>query len=142
MTSRRRKHKERILLERKVWSLGKFHALTMSDSTLSKLRSHLRLTRGNKTRLRLSIDGLACGYRTGSVFTNRQPAEFISIRDIHDMFVDPKYTSTLFCVLKHPVGHYEIQAFRFQEESEARLLRTLTRTWLAELMPMEYRLLH
>ncbi len=123
MPSLKRKKSHRVLVERKVRFLGRFYTQAMTDTTLNKLRSHVRLTNGTKTKLKLSHDGLSSGSKYATLFKGKLSYEFTPLRDIADIVMDDQYPNLLMVINRLPDGNYEIMAYKVNINTEGRLFQ-------------------
>ena len=101
-----------MVAERKAVFLGRFITKALTDTTLAKLRSHLRVAKGVKTKLKLSMEGLSSGSKGGTIIKSKIPYEFTPLQDIEDLKMDERFTNVILCMINLPSGQYEILAFR------------------------------
>ena len=120
MSSRWRKS-PKVVLERKARFLGRFISAGFDESARSRLRAHVRLSKGGRTRLRLTAEGLGSGYRTGGVLRAREPYEFTPTPDIHRLVPDDRYEDVLLCVTRLADARLEIVAYRMRHATDALL---------------------
>ncbi len=85
-----------------------------------------RLNKGQKTKLKLTTEGIGSGSKFGTVFKGKLPKEFIPILDVIDIFTDNRFGNILCIALRFPDGNYEIQAYRMPDEQTARLVISLS----------------
>ncbi len=78
------------------------------------------MTKGQKTKLRLTTEGIGSGSKLGTLLKNKMPAEFTPLSDIIDIFTDNRFSNILCIAMKFPDGNYEIQAYRMYDERTAR----------------------
>ena len=78
------------------------------------------MTKGQKTKLRLTTEGIGSGSKFGTIFKNKLPAEFTPLNDIIDIFTDNRFNNVLCIAMKFPDGNYEIQAYRMYNDATAR----------------------
>ena len=123
MASLNKKKTPRIFIEKKAWFLGRFITRTLTDSSLAKLRAHVRLNKGYKTKLKLTSEGLASGNKSSALLKNKIPYEFTPLTDIKDISTDQVFHNVLLCVFLLTDIQYEITAYRFSDETEARLFQ-------------------
>ena len=100
-----------------------FYSIQLLELNLNRIKYlnfiH-RLTKGQKTKLRLTSEGIGSGSKFGTIFKNKLPAEFTPLADIIDIFTDNRFGNILCIAMKFPDGNYEIQAYRMFDEGTAR----------------------
>ncbi len=117
--------KAREIIVRKVLFLGKFLSPVLDEVTLLRLRSHVRLSKGFSTKLRLTTHGISCGVKSTSFIRGKLPYDFTPLEDIHHLYIDQAYHNVLLCVSPYPGGQTEIVAYKFQDDANARIFQQL-----------------
>lgn len=111
------------LLDHKAWFLGRFVSETFDERARARLRANIRLTKGSRTRLRLTACGLSDGSRSCGIgpFRDRSkivdPNNFSPMRDIRWIGQDAVYNNVLLCVSDYGVSQCEILAYRLRSDT-------------------------
>ena len=119
VTKSRRKPRE--IISRKVHFLGKFLTPVLDEVTMLRMRSHIRLSKGYKTKLRLTTTGISMGAKSTSFIRGKLPYEFTPFVDIRNLYIDQTYRNILLRVSPYSGGQTEIVAYKFQEDMDANL---------------------
>lgn len=125
MAAATKRGKAREVISRKVQFLGKFLSPVLDEVTMIKLRSHIRLSKGFRTKLRLTTHGISCGVKSTSFIRGKLPYDFTPLEDIQHVYIDQAYHNVLLCVSPFSGGQTEIVAYKFQDDTDARLFQQM-----------------
>lgn len=112
-------------MERKAWFLCKFLCRTLDEESYEKMRYHMSICRGVKTKVKLNEKGWSTGYKTTSLrhFGHKLPYELFPLAFVEDMHQDAMFVNVLLCVFRMqnlPDLQYEIVAYKFADNETVR----------------------
>jgi hypothetical protein len=111
---------QKLHIEKKAWFLCKFLCRDLSEYNFEKVREHVSMCKGTKTRVKLSEKGWTLG--TGLRLNSKLPKEFYPLAYIDNLCQDVMYVNVLLCILRLAETpdaldtQYEIVAFKFRDQ--------------------------
>ena len=116
----RKRNKPKVVIEAKAWFLGRWFTHAITENAISRLRAHIRITRGQRAKLRLTTEGVHAIPRAKLIGKN--DGEFILYHDLEALFVDEKYINIIILVVRLSESQLELMVYRCVDESEARAI--------------------
>ena len=111
----------RTLAECKVRFLGRYLTQELCSDSIDKLRAHIRMVPGVKTKLKLTNQAIRSGSKYSTLFKTKVPVEVVPLGQVYDVYVDDQYLNLLLVVTALPGGSYDILAYRTDTDHDGRM---------------------
>ena len=109
-----------LSLEKKAWFLCKFLSSSLDDDNFEKLRYHVSICKGVKTKVKLSEKGWSTGFKSVRSFSHKLPYQYFPLEFIENIHQDVMFINVLLCVFRMqnlPGIQYEIVAYKFADNA-------------------------